>query len=70
MTADGIDTTTPPPEGRRLRERVVIPTAWLAALCERYGVRRMAVFGSVLLHGIRRDKNAPARHTYVLNADR
>ncbi len=51
----GIDTATPPPEERRrlLRERVNIPAERLAALCERYGVRRLAFFGSVLRHDFR-----------------
>jgi predicted nucleotidyltransferase len=54
-----IDTATPPPEERRrlLHERVRIPMDRLAALCERYGVRRLAFFGSVLRHDFRPDSD-------------
>ena len=50
-----LDTSTPPPEERRrlLRERVDIPVERPGALCERYHVRRLAFFGSVLRHDFR-----------------
>ncbi len=54
MTSD-LDTSTPPPEERRrlLRERITIPRERLEELCRRYGVRRLAFFGSVLRHDFR-----------------
>jgi predicted nucleotidyltransferase len=44
------DTTTPPSAVRRrlLHARVRVDTERLAELCRRYGVRRLAFFGSVL----------------------
>jgi uncharacterized protein len=51
-TATSEDTTTPPPAVRRrlLLARVRVDTERLAKLCRRYGVRRLAFFGSVLRH--------------------
>lgn len=51
-TVTSQDTTTPPPEERRqlLRARVRLDTERVADLCRRYGVRRLAFFGSVLRH--------------------
>ncbi|MCL6646217.1 MAG: nucleotidyltransferase family protein [Dehalococcoidia bacterium] len=65
MTSD-LDTTTPSPEERRrlVRERITIPRERLEELCRRYGVRRLAFFGSVLRHDFRPESDLDVQIEY------